>query len=287
MCAVGKIGSFPTPDCSEIAQEKQARAATPPQMPQCAPSTPTPAPYLGTLDHKNTKTTSISTLPGSHSAKLVVGVPVLPLPPVARKSSQQKRRPRQRSACVDNFIQKRWRDTSAIEKFSVAASHTEVVGGWAFSLNLGLEREGMLLAAVDPRTRMRKNLDTHLRAVGLEDLPLAWLFEVTPGKDGNRLHLHGVVDTSGLSDADISRLEAALIKAAGVATHAIGGERQLDMKPVYYAAGWVDYLIKNTRRTADALRLDQGKLFSLNHTMTRRAQDTYDAARSAAKKKVA
>lgn len=285
ICAVGKIGSFPTPDCSKIAQEKQARAATPPQMPQCAPSTPTPAPYLGTLDHKNTKTTSISTLQGSHSAKVVVGVPVLPT--AARKSSHQKRRPRRRTACVDNFIQKRWRDTSEIEKFSVAAAHTEAVGGFAFSLNLGPKRESMLLSSDAPRTRMRKNLDKHLRAAGLEDLPLAWLFEVTPDKDGNRLHLHGVVDTSGLSDADISRLEAALIKAAGVATHAVGGERQLDMKPVYYAAGWVDYLLKNTRHTAATLRVDQDKLFSLNHTMTRRAQDTYDAARSAAKRKAA
>ena len=167
----------------------------------------------------------------------------------------------------------------------MAAAHTEAVGGSAFSLNLGLKRERMLLSADDPRTRMRKNLDKHLRAVGLEHLPLAWLFELTPGKDGNRLHLHGVVDTSGLADADISRLEAALIKAAGVASHAIGGERQLDIRPVYYAAGWVDYLLKNTRRTAATLRLDQDKLFSLNHTMTRRAQDTYDAARLAAKRK--
>lgn len=285
MRATGKIGSSAVSGQSEITQEKQACAAKPPPTPQCASPAPSPAPSPEATHLENTKTTSNNTLQGTHSARSTARSPVLP--PLARKSSLPTRRPRQKSACVDNFIRKRWRDTSEIEKFSVAAAHTEAVGGLAFSLNLGTKREGMLRSADDPRTRMRKNLDTHLRAVGLEDLPLAWLFEVTPDKDGNRLHLHGVVDTSGLSDADISRLEAALIKAAGVATHAVGGERQLDMKPIYYAAGWVDYLLKNTRRTAATLRLDQDRLFSLNHTMTRRAQDTYDAARSAAKRKAA
>ncbi len=134
---------------------------------------------------------------------------------------------------------------------------------------------------------MRKNIDKHLRAAGLEHLPLAWLFEVGPDKGGNRLHLHGVVDPGQLSDPDLCRLEAALIKAAGLATHAIGGDRQLDIRPLYYAAGWVDYLLKSTRRTANLLRLEPGDLFVCNHPMIRRAQASYELARVTAKNKIA
>lgn len=95
---------------------------------------------------------------------------------------------------------------SAAEKFSAAVWHTAAAGGLAVSLNLGIRRESMLVYHEAPRRRMMQNLHRQLSSAGFRDLPYAFTFEMTPEADGDRLHLHGVIDTSGLSTDQICLL---------------------------------------------------------------------------------
>ncbi|MFD1807409.1 hypothetical protein ACFSHQ_03635 [Gemmobacter lanyuensis] len=74
--------------------------------------------------------------------------------------------------------------------------------------------------------------------------------------DFGRLHLHGVVDVSGLDDPGVERLRQALIRAASVAEGAIGGERQLDLRPIFDPVSWTDYILKYATRTAKEFGLD-------------------------------
>lgn len=169
---------------------------------------------------------------------------------------------------------------SPAEKFSAAVWATSATQGTAVSLNLGISREGMLLYHDDPKRRMTQNLSKHLAAVGLGDIPYAFVFEFTDGEDGGRLHLHGVIDTSGLTASENQLLRDALVKAASPADGAVGGQRQLDMAPLYNPAGWADYLLEDTAKTKRELRLDDP--FMISKTMRRMARTHFELLRTEA-----
>lgn len=135
-------------------------------------------------------------------------------------------------------IKKTWNGTkpkgnknrmSEAEKFSAAVWQVAQAGGHAISLNLGIRREAMLTDHNDPRRRLMQNLNKHLRDAGFKDLPYQFVLELNPESEGGRLHLHGVIDTSGLTPDDLPRLCHALCRAASVA---IDGERQIKMTPL-------------------------------------------------------
>ncbi|WP_135429119.1 hypothetical protein [Pseudotabrizicola sediminis] len=190
------------------------------------------------------------------------------------------RQPRRVAAQLDRTaLKKTWSGTKSKgrkdkmhprDKLVAAIWSTAAVRGMAVTLNLGIRRESMLVDHDDPRLRMRQNLHHHLAAAGFRNLPYAFVFEVTPERDGSRLHLHGVIHTSGFSSDDLTRLRNALRKAASPASGALGGQRQLDMVPLYNAAGWSDYLLKDASRTADYLGIDHP--FMLSDPMKRVAK---------------
>lgn len=160
------------------------------------------------------------------------------------------------------------------EKFSAAVWAVASAGGAAVSLNLGTARETMLRAHQNPRRRMTQNISKHLSAAGLGHIPYAFVFELTPMKEGGRLHLHGVIDTTCLSATQTKLLENALVKAASDATGAIGGKRQLDLAPLYNPAGWADYLLDDIPSTKRELELDDP--FMISKSMTRRARTYFE-----------
>lgn len=201
------------------------------------------------------------------------------------------RRPRRMAAQTDVIAtRKTWEGlksknrkdklTSA-EKFSAAVWAVANAGGTAVSLNLGTARETMLRDHQNPRRRMTQNLSKHLSAAGLGNIPYAFVFELTPVKEGGRLHLHGAIDTSGLTMTQTKLLENALIKAASEATGAIGGKRQLDLAPLYNPAGWADYLLDDIRSTKRELELDDP--FMISKSMTSRARTYFELLRSEAR----
>lgn len=63
----------------------------------------------------------------------------------------------------------------------------------------------MLWSVEAPKRKMIQNFHEHLSVAGFGRLPCAFAFEMTPGKEGHRVHLHGVIDTSTL------RLTAGLV----------------------------------------------------------------------------
>jgi len=174
-------------------------------------------------------------------------------------SSSETRQPRRAAAKLEAVaLKKTWDGRKSegrkdklteIEKFSAAVWQIGSSNGVAVSLNLGIRREGVLLNHEAPKRRMMQNLYKHLSEAGLGKLPYALAFEVAPEAQGGRLHLHGAIDTSGLTDPDMQRLGTALRRAASFACGPIGGERQLDLGPLHNPAGWVDYALKDMART--------------------------------------
>ncbi|MES2432987.1 MAG: hypothetical protein V4586_04090 [Pseudomonadota bacterium] len=200
---------------------------------------------------------------------------------------QTFRKPRRLAAQLNRVaVKKTWSGTKSkgrkdrltpAEKFVAAIWSTTDAKGVAVTLNLGIRRESMLIEHDDPRRRMTQNLHRRLSAAGFGKVPYAFAFEMTPERDGGRLHLHGVMDTSELSDADLERLGEALRKAASHASRALGGQRQLDMAPLFDAAGWADYLLEDATRTARDLRIDTP--FMVNDPMKRLAKSYFDRLR--------
>lgn len=206
----------------------------------------------------------------------------------ASSSHQPDRKPRRAAAQLDKVaLKKTWdgskrqqrRDKlSAAEKFAASVWSAAAANGLAVSLNLGISRETMLKEHADPKRRMTQNLSKHLSEAGLGHLPYAFVFELTPEREGGRLHLHGVMDISGLTSAEVERLNVALVRAASVASGAIGGQRQLDLVPIHDPVGWTDYLLKDATRTARELGIDDP--FMISKPMRRMAKTHFDLLRS-------
>lgn len=206
----------------------------------------------------------------------------------ASSSRQPDRKPRRAAAHLDKVaLKKTWdgakrqqrRDRlSEAEKFSASVWSAAAANGLAVSLNLGISREAMLRNHTNPKRRMTQNLSKHLSEAGLGHLPYAFVFELTPEREGGRLHLHGVMDISGLTSAEVERLNVALVRAASVAYGAIGGQRQLDLVPIHDPVGWTDYLLKDATRTARELGLDDP--FMISKPMRRMAKTHFDLLRS-------
>ncbi|WP_339109166.1 hypothetical protein [Thioclava sp. GXIMD4216] len=120
---------------------------------------------------------------------------------------------------------------------------------------------------------MMNNLRRCLNAHGLGDLPYAVVLEVS---DTERLHLHGVIDTSDLDAASRAALGDALISAGSEAVGAIGGKRQLDLQDISSADGWADYCLKTASKTARLLEVDKDDLIMINNPMKRVARRFFE-----------
>jgi len=240
--------------------------------PQCASPTPALPPSIARKLHRQS----------AHAARTTNGqtrTTTTALPAV--------RKPKRKAAQIDALAAtKTWAGKDSknrkdklteAEKMSAAVFQVAEAGGRAVSLNLGIRRESMLMFHDDPRRRMMQNMNKHLKAAGLEHVPYGFVFEVTREPDGNRLHLHGVVGTTGLSSEQYDHLHHALCKAASEATGALGGKRQLVMDPLHDPAGWADYMLKGATRTARELGI--AHVFMRNNRMTRAAKGYFEALR--------
>ena len=201
--------------------------------------------------------------------------------------STSTRQPRRAAAKLDGIAMKKtWEGSKGkgrkdkltkTEKFSAAVWSVAASHGMAVSLNLGIPCQAMLWGAGDPQRRMMQNLHKHLSSAGFGDLPYAFAFEITSNALGGRVHLHGAIDTSGLSDADMPGLDTALRRAASHTSGAIGGQRQLDLRPLHDPAGWVDYILKDKARTARVLGVDD--IVFMNDPMRRLAKEHFNLVR--------
>lgn len=189
--------------------------------------------------------------------------------------------PRHSDAMVETFWHLRWRDLSPAQILTLAARHFALANGQAFSLNLSAEREAELRARADPHKRMAQLLRDRTRAAGFGELPIGWTFEVSPKSEGDRLHLHGVIDLQGIEGSDLSRLKEAMREAAG-RVEGKSAARQLSLKPLSYAPGWASYMLKDEARTAAELRLDRSALVYLSNPARRAAEAHFELIKSGA-----
>lgn len=204
------------------------------------------------------------------------------------------RKPKRSAASLEGVaFNKTWTGTKSkkhkdrlnhAEKFSAAVGHAAAVKGVAISLNLGDRREDLLRHHANPRRRFMQNLHRHLKDAGFERMPYAFAFELAPDKDGGRLHLHGVLDTSGLTENDLDRLRDVLCKAASPAAGPVSGDRQVDLREIHAASGWTDYILKSATRTARELGIDHP--FMMNTPMNRAARAHFENLRSIIRERI-
>lgn len=167
----------------------------------------------------------------------------------------QSRRVRRKAADISRIIGKPWRDLDRAEKVCMAMASMERQGGYTISLNFGISRQLSCQKLRDPRRIFEKELNRQLNLVGLVGMNLVMTLEVTPhgSRTQSRVHAHGAVETARMSEDQISAFQTALKKAASIAVGAIGGDRQLVMKPMNSAGGWMDYCVEDQAKTKRAL----------------------------------
>ena len=175
------------------------------------------------------------------------------------------------TAGVSSAILKPWKRLTRSERFAEVVRNAAADGGFAVTLNLSIGREHGTSESEDPMRNISKRMNEALNRHDLAGLPLALLLEAAPG-DG-RLHLHGVVI---LRDHDKSRVMKALREGAGF-IHGNTGSRQADLKPIYDAEGWSNYLSKAVRRTGRNVGHD--RLIWISQSLTRPARDRYEEIR--------
>jgi hypothetical protein len=144
----------------------------------------------------------------------------------------------------------RWRDLDQFQKLQASIEATGRRDGQAFSLNLGIGREGALFNSDDPARRLSHEINRALRRSLGHDLPYNFVLELTQDEHGyDRLHVHGsfIPGSERLGD-----IRDALTRAAGQALSTLGGKRQLATRPIFNAVGWASYVTK-ARRWGKAL----------------------------------
>lgn len=171
---------------------------------------------------------------------------------------QRSRKARRKAADIPAHFKKTWRNLRRTEKVGLAMEAIKRHGGEAVSLNFGIPRQLSTQRLRDPRRVFEKALNKQLGLAGLPSLKIVMTLEVTPDGCGtqSRVHAHGAVATEGLTGDQRDRLRTALCKAASIAVGAIGGDRQLLMKPMTCASGWMDYCLEDQAKTKTALGID-------------------------------
>jgi hypothetical protein len=167
-------------------------------------------------------------LPSTPSPIPLPATPSLPLSPITKTKPKT-----------------RWRDLDQYQKLQASIESAGRRGGEAFSLNLGIGREGALFNSDDPARRLSHEINRALRRTFGHDLPYNFVLELTKDEHGyDRLHVHGSFIPGSESLDDIRN---ALTRAAGQALGTLGGKRQLDTRPIFNAAGWASYVTKARR----------------------------------------
>lgn len=234
------------------------------------------APISSPTAHSNRTSKATKWQRGGSSKKLAGGVQSN-APYVANLPAPPTRKPRLLAAKIKRLMSKQWRDLTKTEKAALSIARIAAVGGMTVNLNFGFRRS-TLIEHHNPRRIFEKHLNKHLNAMGLSGQRFALTLEVTPeDRYGmTRLHVHGAIETAHLSQDERARLEEALCRAASIATGSLGGERQLVMKSFTCPSGWIDYCLKNQRRTKCELQVED--LWILPNAMRRAAKSFHEEA---------
>jgi len=166
--------------------------------------------------------------------------------------------------------QKRARDLTIYEKLQLSIEAAGRAGGWAFSLNLGIGRESALLHSDDPARRFAHELSREFRKALGHDLPYSFALELCVDAHGyQRLHAHGTLVPGS---EDMAAIQRALIRAGGKIEGSLAN-RQLEMEPLWGAAGWTSYMLKNVRwRKA----LPDGRFIYISRPLAQAARAEYE-----------
>ncbi|TIW00340.1 MAG: hypothetical protein E5V77_09650, partial [Mesorhizobium sp.] len=182
-------------------------------------------PVTGTIRHTS------STLEGPISPRKASTSSTLKAPVGRRKATTRAK-----------TTKPRWRHLGELDKLQASVEAAERVGGFAWSLNFGIGREGALLHADDPARLLSTYISRELRRAIGHDLPYSFAMELCP--DG-RLHTHGAIAAGAV---DLDAVRKALIRAGGkIEGAARWVDDQLDLKPIKGAIGWTSYITKMRR----------------------------------------
>lgn len=263
-----KVVSLAPRDRAPSSQRRQGFQAQAVQSPQCAE--PTPISQLSGHPVYPLRTESSAGMPRKvkQSVVLLCRLASLQLSPssvVPQRGANTNapkpklfRKARRNSADIPAILTKTWRSLKRPEKVCLVMAAIEREGGEAVSLNFGIPRQLSCQRLKDPRRAFEKALSKQLGLVGLACLNIVMTLEVTPEASGtqSRVHAHGAVATAALTEDQREGLRTALCKAASIAVGAIGGDRQLVMKPMTCASGWMDYCLDDQAKTRKALGID-------------------------------
>lgn len=176
---------------------------------------------------------------------------------------------------------KRWKDLSpderALETMRCALQH----GGYAVTLHPRPDYARDLRAKDRPIRTLSKRFSRVMTKNGLGDLKIILALEIAPSS--GRLHLHGVV----LPEVHPLPLIKSVLRDGAKRISSRSGSRQVTLKPLYDAAGWLGYMQKDIRLTRRLLDLAKTeRLVWCSRNMARLARVTYEQRRIAAIKAI-
>lgn len=140
-----------------------------------------------------------------------------------------------------------WRRLTDLRKFTLAVRAAGALHGLTFNLNLSKSRRAAVVRSDDPLRLITKYLNRELKKAELTATPYALTLEISPQ---GRLHIHGVVlPYPGTTEP----LKGALM-AAGGKLPGRTASRQVQLKQIDDADGWVGYCLKDTKKTAPVIK---------------------------------
>jgi hypothetical protein len=162
-----------------------------------------------------------------------------------------------------------WSRSTAADKFDQAIRSSQTRNGVAITVNLSPAREKALRASADPVKLLATYLNRALGGTAAHEPCYAFQFELSPT---GRLHIHGVVCLEQGTPAELEALKAALAIACGK-IKGRAGSRQVTIKELYSAEGWISYFSKTTERTVELL--GTSKVQFVSRELHRLAEDDW------------
>ena len=191
-------------------------------------------------------------LAANHPARCAVKVsgPSAILPSTSRQGTTSKGND---DAQIDRALSRpsyRWAVASSAAKFvhSVQVCHSR--DGVAFSLDLSESQELRTNVAVDPVRAFARRFQRAFESLGFPCPP--FLLEVEIARSG-KTHFHGAMIPGQIRREILVR---ALMKAGGK-VHGRSASRQVKLKPIYEATGWMSYITEDAEITERRLEISR------------------------------
>lgn len=172
---------------------------------------------------------------------------------------------------------KRWKDLSSDERSLEIMRCALQHGGYAVTLHPRPDYARDLRSKDRPVRALSKRFWRVMKKSDLGDLKIILAIEIAPSS--GRLHLHGVV----LPGTHPLPLIKSVLRDGAKRISGRSGSRQVTLKRLYDAAGWLGYMQKDKRLTRKLLTLAKTeRLVWCSRSMIRLASVTYEQRRAAA-----